>query len=197
MSRFPAVAVLMAALPLRALSGQWLVGADVAALRFAAVAEETSSEGQWTTLTASTAAALRVERQFAQVRLGLGIVHARAGLAIGDRNLVVEARDVFRLWEFAPEVAVRIAGVGSQPTVWLHAGPLLDVWLPEGDETRSRAGAHAGASLTFPLLRRVSGTVRVQGSLTPSVFDADEPPPGFERRSTRRFEVAVGGRYGL
>lgn len=196
MSRFPAVAVLVAALPVRALSGQWLVGADVAALRFAAVAEETSSGGQWTTLTASTAAALRVERQFARVRLGLGIMHARSGLAIGDRDLVVEARNVFRLWEFAPEVAARIAGAGSQPTVWLHAGPLLDVWLPEGDETRSRAGAHAGASLTFPLLRRVSGTVRVVGSVTPSVFDADELPVGFERRSTRRFEVALGARYG-
>lgn len=197
MSRFPVVAVLVAALPLRALSGQWLVGADVAALRFAAVAEETSSGDQWTTLTASTAAALRVERQFTRVRLGLGIVHARSGLAFGDRDLVVEARDVFSLWEFAPEVAVRIAGAGPPPTVWLHAGPLLDVWMPEGDETRSRAGAHAGASLMFPLLRRVSGTIRVQGSLTPSVFDADEPPPGFERRATRRFEVAVGARYRL
>jgi hypothetical protein len=197
MSRFPVVAFLVAVLPLQALSGQWRVGADVAALRFAPVAQQTGAGGQRTTLTDATSAALRIERQVGRLRLGLGIAHATSGFAVGDRDLVVEARDVFHLWEFAPEVAVRIAGADAHPTVWLHAGPVLGVWLPERDETRARTGAQAGASLAFPLHRRLSGAVRVAGSVTPCVFDAAELPPGFERRATRRLDVALGVRYRL
>jgi hypothetical protein len=195
MSRCTTVWMLLVALPLGTLSGQWLVGVDVAAWRFAAVASDTAPGGPWTTLTGSTAATFRVERQATKLRLGLGLVWARSGFATGDADFAVEARDVFRLWEVAPEVALRVAGAGPGATAWVHAGPILDVWLPEGADTRTRVGGQAGASLAFPLAGRVAGTIRLQGSVTPSVFTEAELPPGFEPRATRRLEVAVGFRY--
>ncbi len=197
MTRRIALCIAVVVLPVQGLSSQWLVGADVVALRHSPVAEDTASGGSWTTLTVAGAAALRVERNVGRTRIGLGVLYARSGFAAEDRELAIEAKDVFRLWEFAPELGVRIAGVEPGTTAWVVAGPVIGIWVPVGDEVRVRTGLQAGAALGFPLVGRIAGAIRVLGSLTPSPFEEAELTADTARRAPRRLAISVGFRYRL
>jgi hypothetical protein len=73
---------------------------------------------------------------------------------------------------------------------------VVDLWKVEGD-TRTRVGGRAAAAVEWPIARALTGSLRVSGVLTGSVFDATEVPDGVERVATRRVAVAIGLRYRL
>jgi len=75
-------------------------------------------------------------------------------------------------------------------------GPSLHLWKSE-DETRSRAGAVAAAAYEWPVARRLSGAIRIEGILSKSWFDAGDLPSELERRVTWRYGVGLGLRYRL
>jgi hypothetical protein len=80
--------------------------------------------------------------------------------------------------------------------VRVAAGPAIDFWTFDG-ERRNRVGGRAAAVVEWPLASALTGSLRVNGVLSGSVFDAADTPSGVERRATRRFGIAVGLRYQL
>ncbi|PYO80385.1 MAG: hypothetical protein DMD67_00555 [Gemmatimonadetes bacterium] len=73
---------------------------------------------------------------------------------------------------------------------------MVELWKVDGDR-RSRVGGRAAAAVEWPIARALTGSLRVSGVLTGSVFDPAEVPAGVERLATRRVAVAIGLRYGL
>jgi hypothetical protein len=197
MLRTATLTVALLALVLPAAAAQWYIGATTGSQDFGAVADDTASGSRWVTLSASTALALRIERRLGRVSVAMDVAHSRAGFAVEDGEFALVAKDVFRLWEFAPELGVRAAGADTATSLWLRAGPILDVWLPDGADTRVRGGAFASASLLFPLLGRVTGELGLRGSVTPSPFNETELPPEFAGSAATRVTVLVGARYRL
>jgi MoxR-like ATPase len=100
------------------------------------------------------------------------------------------------LWEIAPQLSLRLARFGVGVDVRLEAGPAVQLWDVAG-VGRTRVAARAAAALEWPLAQALSGSLRVSGLVSGSVFDAGETPPDVERRATRRLGVAVGARYRL
>jgi len=104
--------------------------------------------------------------------------------------------DVASLWEIAPHASFRLARFGAGVEARVEAGPAIDLWNLDG-ERRHRVGGRAAAVMEWPLTGALTGSLRVSGVLSRSVFDAADTPSGVERRATRRFGVAVGLRYRL
>src|SRR5207244_1597480 len=84
-------------------------------------------------------------------------------------------------------------GAGTEAR--LEAGPVVELWKVDGDR-RSRVGGRAAAAVEWPIARALTGSLRVSGVLTGSVFDPAEVPAGVERLATRRVAIAIGRRFG-
>ncbi len=89
-----------------------------------------------------------------------------------------------------------MARFGAGVDVRLEAGPAVQLWTVDG-ASRTRVAAQTAAALEWPLAESLTGSLRVSGVLSGSIFNADEPPPEVERRATRRLGVAIGVRYRL
>src|SRR5205085_11686764 len=98
--------------------------------------------------------------------------------------------------EIARQRSFRLARFGAGVDVGLEGGPAVERWDVDGAR-RTRVAARTAAALEWPLARAFTGSLRVSGILSGSVFDAGETPAGVERRATRRVGVAVGLRCRL
>jgi hypothetical protein len=78
----------------------------------------------------------------------------------------------------------------------LDAGPTLDVWSPDGSESRSSAGASARLALEMnagpALIENAVGLGLSKGPL-----DAADLPEGYERSTLRTLTVTIAARFGL
>jgi hypothetical protein len=100
------------------------------------------------------------------------------------------------LFEVVPLLSTRVGGIGPSGAMRLELGPALHLWNLDGD-MHARVGVLGGVAYEWPIAGRISGSVRLDGSLSPSWFDAGDVPPEFERRATWRYGVGLGLRYRL
>lgn len=166
---------------------------------FAGTTRDSSTPGSGTSARPSRAArfGVRVAREFGRLGVALGFGYASTGLTEEGPDAAVVVHDLLTLYEIAPQVSLRVAHLSSGTTLRVHAGPVYDVWAVKDDNTRSRWGAGAAASVAFPLAGRWAGALRADAVVTPCVFDEGEPPAQFERRATWRTGVSVGLQYRL
>ena len=185
-------------------AAQWSMGLDIGASHFTGASFDTSAGGGGGAGGGAAASlrpqhpsvlALRLERAAARVRVGLGVLRARAGLVAENGTAAAVQKGFFTLLELAPEGSIRLAETGAGTELRLHAGPLVDFWTLEEGDNRTRAGAHVALSAGWPIAGRVTGSVRVSAALTGSVFDAGELPSQLARRAMWRRTVSVGLRY--
>ena len=177
-----------------AVSAQWGIAAEIGVARFGGSSRDTS--GTTVGPYRPTTFELRLDRGLGPARVALAVLRARTGIAGEQQGVAVVQYDIASLWEIAPQVSFRLARFGVGVDVRLEAGPAVQLWDVAG-VSRTRVAARAAAALEWPLARALSGSLRVSGLVSGSVFDAGETPPDVERRATRRFGVAVGLRYGL
>jgi len=187
------------ALPLGVARAQWRLGVDAGAFDFGAIARDTVSDGRWVTPGSALTASVRLERGIGQgrVRLAVGVSTASTSLIVEDDTVSVGIKGAFRIVELMPEVAVRLTTTSAGAAVWLEAGPLLGVWLPEGGEGRVRGGAFGGLGVTVPLLARVTGAFGVRATFSASPFEETELVPDFARCTASRVTAQAGVRYRL
>jgi hypothetical protein len=121
-------------------------------------------------------------------------LYAETGVAGEGNGLAVVQYGIGTLWEIAPEVSLRVARFGAGVEARIAAGPALDLWDFDGEQ-RNRVGGRAAAIVEWPLARAFTGSLRVSGVVSESVFDAADAPSGVERHTTRRFGVALALRY--
>jgi len=124
------------------------------------------------------------------------VLYAKTGIAGEQPGLAVVRYDIASLWEVSPQVSFLLARFGVGVDVRLEAGPALQLWNLDG-ASRTRLGGRAATVVEWPLARDLTGSLRVSGVSSASVFDAADTPTGVERRATRRFGVALGLRYKL
>jgi len=185
------IAVGLAVAP-RPSSAQWGVAVEIGVARFGGSSRDTS--GTTVGPYRPTTFELRADRGLGPARVALAVLYAKTGIAGEQPGLAVVQYDIASLWEVAPQMSFLLARFGVGVDVRLEAGPALQLWNLDG-ASRTRLGGRAAAVVEWPLARDLTGSLRVSGVSSESVFDAADTPSGVERRATRRFGVAVGLRY--
>ena len=187
------IAVGLAVAP-RPSSAQWGIAAEIGVARFAGSSRDSS--GVTVGPYRPTTFELRVDTRLGPPRVAIVVLYAKTGIAGQQPGLAVVQYDIASLWEVSPQVSFLLARFGVGVDVRLEAGPALQLWNLDG-ESRTRLGGRAATVVEWPLARDLTGSLRVSGVSSESVFDAADTPSGVERRATRRFGVAVGLRYQL
>lgn len=188
--------VLTPGLGCRSALGQWLVGLEVGSDRYSGGSEETAPEHRSLRPYRPTTVGLGLLRRTGNVGAGVRFRYSSAGLALEGEDAAVVAKGVFDVYGVAPEFLYRVASLAANE-LWLHAGPLFEIWsvIEEGSEVR--LGVHAGLLLRVPLGARLAGSLTAEAALIPSPFTTDQLDPGFERRALWRRRLAGGLEYRL
>jgi hypothetical protein len=184
------------------LSGQWRVGAEVGASRFWGASLETGSNQTSFRPYRPTTFGLGLERQAGGYAVGLQVHYAAASLALEGPAGIISVEDVFTIVSISPELAIRIATLGSGNELRLHAGPLFEIWDIIDQEARTRVGAQGSVSLDVPLGGRFGGVVLASAAVTPSPYQEGEldlggGAPTYDLRTLWRRSLALGLRYRL
>ncbi len=188
------LAAVALAVPGQAGAAQWGLSAEVGVARFAGTSRDSS--GATLGPYRPTTFGVRVDRELGTVRVGIGLLYARTGLAGEQDQTAVVFYDRASLVEAAPEISITVARVGAGVVTRVAGGPSLDIWDVDG-ASRTRIGARGAVALEWPLSGRCTGSLRATGVLSGSVMNRDETPAGVERRKTRRRGVSIGLRYRL
>ncbi len=179
------------------LAAQWSLAVEATASYYGGTSRDSGTDPTAFRPHHPTSVGLRVDRQFGRLGFGVGAALTGADLIAENSSVGAILKDALDLFEVAPEVALLLGRSGPGPAVRVHAGPLIDIWSREGEDTRTRAGGQAGLSLEWPVSRRFAGSLRVAAAVTESLFREGELPPGFERRAMWRRSVSLGLRYRL
>lgn len=184
------------------LYGQWSVGTAVGATRFWGGSLDT--EGNHTSFRPyrPTTFGLGLERQTGRYAAGLQVNYAEASLALEGPAGIISVQGAFTIVSISPELAVRIATLGSGNQLRLHAGPLFEIWDIIDQDARTRVGAQGSVSLDVPLGRRFGGMVLASTAVTPSPYKEGEldlggGAPTYDLRTLWRRSFALGLRYRL
>lgn len=185
---------LLSALPVR-LVAQWSVASEIGLAAFSGSARD--SGGLHVGPTRSTTLALRVGWEGRRAGAGVRLLYGSSGIGASNGDLTVIQEHRVQLFEIATVATLVVARVGAGSVLRLEAGPVADVWAPAEAGNRTRVGALAAVAWLFPTSQRFAASIRVEGTLSTSVFDAIDLPPGAERRSTWRRGVAFAVRRRL
>ncbi len=179
-------------------AAQWDVGFEISTTHYRGSSRAATDTGGPTTIRPGNATAfgVRVDRAIRRVRLALQASYAHVGLTAAAPNLTLTDNSAGELFEGQLLVNFQVVGIGSSGAIRAEVGPSLHLWKSD-DETRSRGGAVAAAAYEWPVARRFSGAIRIEGILSKSWFDPGDTPPEFERRVTWRYGVGLGLRYRL
>jgi hypothetical protein len=136
---------------------------------------------------------LRLSRDGDRLGFGLGITAAAGQLAGQIGDVVILPGAGLLLLEAAPELRWRLATSSTGALLLGHAGPVLDLWAPEGDDVRAAFGGSGGVTLALPVTGRWSATIRADLTVTGSEVTRDEASAEIRRANTmRRGRLALG-----
>lgn len=192
--------LLVAGLPFRSAAQgyRWSVGAELGLTRFWGASRNVNpSLSPGIKPYRPTTFGVRVDRRVGRLWAGLGIQYANSGIGIDGEDVVFVTKGELTWVQLAPEVSGRLAALGPAAVLRAFAGPLMDLWIPQGDDTRARFGGQGGLELWMPLGARVATTVRLRGAVAGSLFHETELPDGYELRSMPSLGVGLGLRYGF
>jgi len=175
------------------LAGQWAIAPEVGLTAFSGSSRDTS--GVRLGPTRATVLGLRFGRESRRFGLGLRLLAGSTGVGATDGDLTVIQEHQLRLFEVAGFFSWHVAQVGTASRVRFEAGPVLDVWMPEGASSHSRFGAIAALSWAFPVTPRLDAALRLEGAVTGSLFDRADLPPSVEPRATWRRGVGFALRW--
>jgi hypothetical protein len=198
----PVVLTLLLGLETSPLHGQWRVGAEVGAARFWGASVDNDDNHTSFRPYRPTTFGLGLERQYGRYAVGLQVHYAEAGLALEGPDVVVAAKGASTVVSISPEFVVRLATLGSDTQLRVHAGPLVELWDLVNRNSRTRLGAQGSVSLDFPLGERFGGVTLVRAAVTPSPYEDGEldlggSAPTYDLRTLWRRQFAVGLRYRL
>jgi len=182
----------------RPLAAQWYVGVELAATRYGGSAHDTSSShvASQGRPGDATSISVRVGRNWLRYGFSFRASYAKPGLAVAGDNINLTDKTTGDLLEVVPLVSALVGGIGPSGAVRLELGPALHLWNLDR-HMHARVGALGAAAYDWPVARRFSGTVRLEGVFSRSWFDPGDTPPEFERRVTWRYGIGLGLRYRL
>lgn len=178
------IAMLLALTAPATVAGQWSLTPEVGLTAFSGSARD--SNGLRVGPTRATVIGLRFGRETRSSGIGLRILTGSSGFGATDGDLSVIQEHQLRLVEIAGFLSWHVAQIGTASRLGVEAGPVLDIWMPEGASSRSRFGAVAAVSWAFPVSPRFDAALRLEGTLTGSLFDQADLPSSAQRRATWR-----------
>ncbi len=188
------IAILLAcAAPAPPLVGQWSIAPEVGLTAFSGSSRDTG--GVRLGPTRATVVGLRFGRESPRFGLGLRLLTGSTGVGATDGDLTVIQEHQLRLFEVAGFLSWHLGPIGTASRLGLEAGPVLDIWMPEGVSSRSRVGVGAAAVWAFPVTQRLDAALRLEGTLTGSLFDPADLPPSVAARPTWRRGVGWALRW--
>ena len=172
----------------------WGIGPSISFVHFSAAGSD--GIGAEAGFARSVGTGVGVERSIGPLALLLAIEHLTTRIQVRDDVVLIEpqepAVDRTRLGLSIRKVLIR--GDGARLT--LDAGPTLDIWSPDGSDSRSSAGAAARLALETH-----AGPVAIENALGFGVskgpLDAGDLPEGYERSTMRTITITIGARFGL
>jgi len=187
--------VVLGAVPAAA---QWSAGLEVATRAYHGSAHDTTSSHVVSAGRPGGGAALTLVLSKAWHRTGaaLRVSYSNPGFALTGNGVNLTDKTTGRLLDVALMLGTRVGGIGPSGAVRVELGPALHLWDFSG-AFRLRAGALGGVAYEWPVTNRLLGSVRLEGMISPSWFNATDVPPEFERRVTWRYGVGLGLRYRL
>ena len=190
------LALCIPATPLAA-QRSWGIALELGNTRFGGHAKSTASDPETTGHPSATRSwGIRLDRSGRAVGFSLGLLVASSGIEFENDDASAEARNILDLLEIAPEVYF-VLFRPREAAVRLHTGVILDRWSPEGDNSRTSLGGLGAVSLDVPFSSRLGAQVRWQLTMTGSVFDEDDLPAEFSRKSGWSERWVFGVRLGL
>ena len=179
-------------------TAQWDIGFEISTTHYRGSSHDSAGSGGPSTFRPANATTfgLRVDRAIGGARLGLQASYAGVGLTAAGPGLTLTDNSAGQLLEGQLLVNFQVVGIWSSGAIRAELGPSLHLWK-SGDEMRSRAGAMVATAYEWPVARRFSGALRLEGMISKSWFDAGDLPPEYERQVTWRYGVGLGLRYHL
>ncbi len=144
-----------------------------------------------------TGASVRVDHVVGRMRVALGVSYAPSGLAVETKDATLVAKNGLTWVQMAPELAYQLGTLGPVTELRIFGGPVADIWMPGGEDSRTKIGGRGGLELLVPLGRWLAGTLRAQAGLTGSLFREADVPTGFRAKAMPNVGVALGIRFGL
>ena len=176
------------------LAAQSSLGTEFASFRYGGSSHDTA--GTVGRPGGGLAGSIRLDHRWRRWGAALRLSHANPGFTAAHATLNLTDKSTGSLFEIASLVSTRVGGIGPSGAVWMEVGPALHLWDFDG-EYRKRIGATAALLYEWPVVRKLTGAIRLEGMLSPSWFDAADVPPEFERHATWRYGVGLGLRYRL
>lgn len=187
------IAMLLALTAPATLAGQWSLTPEVGLTAFSGSSRD--SGGVRVGPTRATVLGLRFGRETRRSGIGVRLLTGSSGFGATDGDLSVIQEHQLRLVEVAGFFSWHVAQVGTASRLGVEAGPLFDVWMLQGASSRSRFGAVAALSWAFPVSPRLDAALRLEGTLTGSLFDPADLPASVQRRATWRRGVGLALRW--
>jgi hypothetical protein len=178
-------------------AAQWSMGVEIGAERFWGGSAEISPPHRSFRPYRPTAFGAVVERKGSRVGIALRLRYTQASLALEGNDAVVAVKGVFKVYGASPELSYRVASLGAQNELWLHGGPLFEVWSIIDEGSRTRIGAQGSVSLDVPLGGKFGASLSAGAALMRSPFVEDDLDTTYELRALWRRRFAVGLQYRL
>jgi hypothetical protein len=182
----------------RPAAAQWDVGLELSTTRFRASSRDTSGSSGPASFRPgdATTVGLRLNHGMGRARVDVLAAYGKAGLTATGPGLSLTDKTAGQLFEGEILLNFRVVGIGSSGAIRAELGPSLHLWK-SGDENRTRLGGVTALAYEWPVTKRFSGAIRLEGILSKSWFDAGDLPPEYERQATWRYGVGLGLRYRL
>lgn len=175
----------------------WHVGlaADLPAF-FGASRDTIEVEGTSVRPGQALALGLSVARAWHAWDATLDLTYLPSHVEAASPELLVQARGItLERLRLAPLLGRRLAGLPTG-SLWLQAGPTIDFWSADGNDSRTVVGAQGRLALRLPLGRfELENVLAYQWSAGP--FREDELPAGYARRALHAVAVGANLRFGL
>src|SRR5207237_4330456 len=111
-------------------AAQWGVSAEFGVARFGGTSRDSS--GATVGPYRPTTFGLHLDRGSGRVRVGVGVLYAKTGLAAEGRGVAVVQNAIGSRWEIAPGLSLRVSRFGPSIEARVDAGPPNAVWNSDG-----------------------------------------------------------------
>jgi hypothetical protein len=188
--------VLSMAAPTR-VPAQWSLSLELGSERFWGGSLETAPESRSFRPYRPTTVTAGLDRFSRKLGYGLRLRYTDASMGLEGEDAVVAVKGVFSVVSIWPELSYRLATLGGDNQLFVHAGPLLELWSLVDQESRTRLGAQGAVSLSIPLSSRFGLSLSADIAVTPSPFNDGELDATYELRGLGRHGLAGGLQYRL
>jgi len=180
------------------LTAQWGLALDLQRSAYGGASKDTTSGGPGGSFRPGNtqAVTLHLDRRLGRVTIGLGARYVRAAIVLDAEDIYVGLRGEFSALEALPEFRVRVARSKHGAALELYGGAVIGVWAFQDFGARAVPGGTAGLQGEFPVLDRLTVSLRIGGSVLRCVFRDGELPAELVLRTMRRSEISLGLRYG-